>query len=95
MAIGERILADEQARIERVAAEAQAMAELRVAAPAILDLLATVATRLAQLENNVATLTRMVMATRIRRPIRDVSGQIQYVVDELAPPPAVAALVEE
>lgn len=92
IAVGERILQDEQLRIERAALEAQAMAELRVAAPAILDLLSAMSARLAVVEAQVAANTRMVMATRIRRPVRDASGTIQYVVDEIDPPPGVAAL---
>jgi multidrug resistance efflux pump len=99
---GYAILAEQQARTARAEAEVQAIAELRIAAPAILDLLTAMAARIAGLEQQVVMshekmdhCTAMVMATRIRRPIRDASGTIRYVVDELAPPPDVAALIEE
>lgn len=100
--MGEELLAAEQARIDRAAAEAMAVAELRVAAPAIIDLLTAVVARLAALEyevqQNRAGIDRAIgymMATRIRKPIRNAAGEIIYVVDELAPPPDVAALTME
>lgn len=78
VAIGEQILAAEQARIDEgnAAAEAQAL-------PQVLALLGAISARLAQVEGQLVALTQVAMAPRVRRPVRDASGAIQYVVDEL------------
>lgn len=89
VAEGEALLAAEAARREaavQAEAEAQALAELRATAPALIELLNTVVTRLATLEMQGAEIRQMVMATRVRRPVRDDLGTILYVVDELQPP---------
>lgn len=85
VAAGEKILRGEATRI-RAEAEAMAMAELRTTAPAILDLLAAISTRLASVEAELAATRRDVQATRIRRPHRDINGQIDYVVDSVIEP---------
>ena len=86
---GRELLAREaaqQAAADQAAAEATAIAELRLSSGAILELLGTVVSRLALLEAQVERTESMVMATRVRRPVRDELGTILYVVDELQPP---------
>lgn len=83
LAIGEQILAAEQARVERDNA-ALAVAEVRESIPQILALLQSMASRLASAEARLAELTRVASAPRVRRPVRGADGVIQYVVDELA-----------
>lgn len=58
----------------------------------IVSLLTAVLDRLGQLETKQAETQAMVVATRVRRPIRDELGSILYVVDELRPPEWAAPL---
>lgn len=83
VAIGERILQEEQLRLERADA-ALAVSEVREALPQVLALVGTIAARLSAVEAQLAELTRVEMAPRIRRPVRDASGVILYATDELA-----------
>lgn len=93
VAEGRRLVAEQEAERRRAEQEAEAMAELRVTAPAILDLLTAISAqlvafgaRLDQLEARQDNTWQAVIATRVRRPVRDELGTILYVVDELQPP---------
>lgn len=88
VAAGERRMAAEAARL-RAEADAQALAELAATAPAILNLLTAMSSRLAGVEAELASTKQMVMGARIRRPHRDANGQIDYVIDEIVPPDAI------
>lgn len=84
---GARILAEQQAAAQaaadQVAAEAREQELLALGTANIVSLLTTVLDRLVSLEATVATLNQQVVASRIRRPVRDETGTIIYVVDEL------------
>ena len=72
----------------QLAAAAEATRELELAAVggSLVELLSTVISRLAGLEAEVVGLRAQVVASRVRRPVRDDLGTILYVVDELTPP---------
>lgn len=84
---GARIIAEQQAATQaaadQLAAEAREQELLATGTANIVALLTTVMARLVSLEETVATLNRQVVASRIRRPVRDEDGTIIYVVDEL------------
>lgn len=82
LAIGEAILAAEKREVEHEDV-VLAVSELRAALPAIEMLLGRLESRLTRLEMRAIELNRAVSAARIRRPVRDASGAIQYVVDQI------------
>ena len=83
---GLELLAAQQAAADQAAAEAREQQLLALGTANIVALLNTVIARMNVLEAQVQALSTNVLASRIRRPVRDANGQIQYVVDELQGP---------
>lgn len=86
--MGMRLLARPPEPGSDVAAAREAAMELREAttSSAMMAMLDTILGRIKCLEEQLALTHQQVLATRVRRPVRDEIGTILYVVDEVQAP---------